>query len=216
MNDTDAPIVRFAALPESDLVPGTVYEGGAKGHQGDDPLAPLLGVGNAGGIRRLGREHAHYVALFTTQAESEWPDHFERDGQVFVYYGDQRNPGRDVFDTPRGGNRLLDEVFARAALDDMDIRSRIPPFFLFSKTGRGRDVLFDGLLVPGSGLVSPSEQLRVEAHETPNGVFKNLRATFSVLRPRVIPRGWLEDLRAGDSLTDNAPPEWFKWVAIGN
>jgi len=120
--------IPYSELSSADLVLDAVYEGGVKGNHSDDPLHPLIGVGNAGGFRPLGRGDTRYVALFSTQSEQEWPDRFSGDGSTFVYFGDQRSPGKEVEDTPRGGNKLLVDVFARVAVDRRQVRSQIPPF----------------------------------------------------------------------------------------
>jgi hypothetical protein len=70
-------------------------------------------------------------------------------------------------------------------------------------------VSFSGLLVP------VVDHLKVESHAKGGAEFKNYRATFKVLRPLVIEREWLTDLKDGNPLTHYGPAEWFKWVALG-
>jgi hypothetical protein len=208
--------IQFDLLHESNLLIDCVYRGGTKGHQGDDPLHPLLGVGNAGGFRPVGKGATSYAAIFSTGAEVDWRDRFTNSGATFVYYGDQRTPGSDLLETPRGGNRLLTEVFEKASRDSAYDRAQIPPLFLFRKTGSGRDVTFGGLLVPrASSARRSSGGLVIRSTETPGGTVLNYEATFAVLRPPVIDRAWFDDLRAGRPMTRNGPAEWFKWVAIG-
>ncbi|GAA2079838.1 hypothetical protein GCM10009821_20120 [Aeromicrobium halocynthiae] len=145
--------------------------------------------------------------------ETEWPDRFVDKGSRFVYYGDQRRPGLSVLDTPRGGNRLLARVFDLAAEGGVDDRAMIPPFFLFTKTGTGRDMIFHGLAVPslidGSGLLETTRDFG-------KGAVSNFEATFDVLRPRIIGRGWIDALRLDEPLSDHGPAEWFKWLVLGH
>lgn len=207
--------IDFDRLHEANLYIDCVYRGGTMGHQGDDPLHPLIGVGNAGGFRKVGRDVTRYAAIFSTGAEKDWPDRFSDDGQTFVYYGDQRSPGTAVLDTPRAGNRLLRQVFDLASLHTQSARAQVPPLFLFRKHLAGRDVQFHGILVPRVSAVNDEAGLVELVTQAPGGTITNYRATFAVLRPMSIDRRWFQDLRAGDPLTENAPAEWFKWIAIG-
>src|SRR5688500_195796 len=104
----------FSALASADLTVDAVYEGGSQGHKGDDVLGPLLGVGNAGGVRyrgQLAKGTMPYVVLFTTGRDTTWPDRLDVRTGVFTYYGDNKNPGRDLHDTQRGGNALMRDLF---------------------------------------------------------------------------------------------------------
>lgn len=208
--------VAFEDLTSSDLVPGWVYRGGVKGHQGDDPLHPLLGVGNAGGFRAWGKGGARYAALYSTGSEKEWPDHFIDGGDCFVYYGDQRTPGLSVLDTPRGGNRLLQQVFEQAATDRLDARAGLPPLFLFTKAGLGRDVEFHGLAVPAIHSSGSGDGLIEITRDHGSGMVSNYEAWFDVIRPPIIERAWLDDLRAGRPMSVHGPAEWFKWIVLGS
>lgn len=207
--------VAFEGLTGCDLVPGWIYRGGIKGHQGDDPLHPLLGVGNAGGFRAWGQGGTRYAALYSTGSEKEWPDHFMDGGDRFVYYGDQRKPGLAALDTPRGGNRLLRRVFEQAASDRVEDRGAIPPLFLFTKAGLGRDVEFHGLAVPAFRGRGEGKGLIEAARDFGDGPVSNYEACFDVIRPVVIERAWIDDLRAGRPLSVHGPAEWFKWIVLG-
>jgi hypothetical protein len=72
-------IVKFDELGNADLVIDAVYEGGASGHAGDDPISRLLpGSGNQGGFRAAGRtDHEKFVVLYTSGEDSDWPDHLD-------------------------------------------------------------------------------------------------------------------------------------------
>ncbi len=60
-------------------------------------------------------------------------------------------------DTKKKGNKILEMAFELlnegVHLEDM------PPFFIFKKTGVGRDVQFLGLAAPGNPKISPDRDL---------------------------------------------------------
>ena len=59
-------------------------------------------MGNAGGFRyKRSSEAPLLIALYTTGAEEDWPDSFDPLTSTFTYYGDNREPGRNLLDTPR-------------------------------------------------------------------------------------------------------------------
>jgi hypothetical protein len=102
--------VSFDDLQYADLTVEVVYLGGAQKNVGDDPLARLLPVGNQGGFRYKGspaKKSVRLVVLYTSGAEIDWPDNLDPQTGVFTYYGDNREPGRDLHDTARDGNLLL-------------------------------------------------------------------------------------------------------------
>ena len=145
-------------LVGADLVIDKVYRGEALPLVGADPIHVLLpGTGNQGGFRVANREANDgpcYVVLFSTGGESEWPDYLDIEHGYFRYFGDNRQPGKDLHDTPKGGNRFLKEIFGKLAGSEEDRRS-IPPFFLFRKVPdgtKGRPVQFLGLAGRGGVL----------------------------------------------------------------
>src|ERR1043165_828011 len=102
----DRPSVAFNHLSESDLVVGTVYRAGSTNSFGDDPISKVIGGGNRGGFRYEGTTAVpglNFVVLFTVFNEPEWPDRFEDGGRRFVYYGDNRQPGQKLHETPKRG-----------------------------------------------------------------------------------------------------------------
>src|SRR4051812_17336014 len=108
--------VRFDRLPEADLVVEAVYEGGTTGTVADDPLGRLLPCGNQGGFRYAGSKKDRalkLVVLYTSSADPDWPDALYRETGLFTYFGDNRAPGRELHETPRGGNEILRWCFAR-------------------------------------------------------------------------------------------------------
>lgn len=212
MDDSDGVTLRipFSDLPRSDLVVDAVYAAGPAPNVSADPLAKLLPCGNQGGFRYNGRtERPRLVVLFTTGADPDWPDVLDVARGLFMYYGDNKTPGRELH-APEG-NRILRGAFAAAEAR----RADVPPFFVFSKVGAGRDVRFRGLAVPGDIEGTSSEEL-VALWRTKDGQrFQNYRATFSILDVATISRAWLKDLEEGVPDSLHAPPAWKRWRATG-
>lgn len=145
--------VPYESLASADLTVGRIYKGGKQPHVGADPLHYLTGVGNSGGFRTKTVKSTGATALcvlFSTGVVSEWPDGWDSEGK-YVYFGDQREAGKDVLDTPRKGNQLLADVALWLKRGQRG-RKIVPPFLVFEKDGlgKGRDVRFEGLLVPAS------------------------------------------------------------------
>lgn len=205
--------VPFGELAAADLVLDRVYSGGTQGHAGDDAIGKLLPVGNQGGFRFKGsvvNEAVRLVVLYTSGAEVDWPDHIEPTTGDFTYYGDNRKPGKDLHDTPRGGNLLLRNIFA-ASRAGADERLKVPPVFLFERVS-GRDVMFRGLLAPGSPRLTSDEELVAVWRTTRDLRFQNYRSHFTVLQTPIVRRDWIEEIVAGNPLGDACPVEWRSWV----
>lgn len=212
-------IIPFSALAESDLIIDAVYEGRNNGNASDDPISVLLpGVGNMGGFRVSGKgPNKSFVVLYTSGEDKDWPDYFDASIGRFVYYGDNKTPGRGILDTPLGGNKILEHAYAVVHCFKNE-RKMLPPFFVFLKSPTAqcsRSVQFKGLAVPGAPQLPEIEDL-VAAWKTKNNQrFQNYRAVFTILNAPVISRRWLKDLAAGDSLSDNAPKAWANWIGTG-
>jgi hypothetical protein len=206
--------VAFADLPAADLVLERTYRGGVNRNFGDDPIFKLLPVGNQGGFRVTGsivKGTVKLVVLYTSGVEVDWPDEIDPTTGDFTYYGDNRHPGRELHDTPRGGNLLLRNVFA-ASRETAESRLTVPPVLLFQAAGSGRDVMFRGLLAPGSPRLSGDEELVAIWRTTKDHRFQNYRSHFTVLQTPVVSRAWINQILAGDPLGDACPGEWRKWV----
>ncbi|WP_304452097.1 restriction endonuclease [Nocardiopsis sp. YSL2] len=205
----------FSGLTESDLHLDAVYQGGTAGHSGDDPIARIVAkVGNQGGFRTVGspwKQTVKLAVLYSSGQEPDWPDRLDVQTGRFMYYGDNRRPGHDLHDTQRGGNRLLRDTFSAALGTDED-RSRVPPFLLFQKTGRGRDVRFRGLLAPGAEALAPEDELVALWRSTRGQRFQNYRAAFTVLDTAIVTRAWINELSEGLTTGPNAPEVWLAWV----
>ncbi|MFD7022495.1 restriction endonuclease [Promicromonospora sukumoe] len=205
--------VFFADLQMADLVLDRVCQGGSKGNMGDDPIGKLLPVGNQGGFRYKGsveKQDVRLVVLYTSGEETDWPDQLDPTTGDFTYYGDNRKPGRGLHETQRKGNLLLRDIFDWSRGDATD-RAGVPPLLLFQKSS-GRDVVFRGLLAPGSPRLESDEELVAVWRTTRDLRFQNYRAHFTMLDTPAVTRSWIDQVLARDPLGDACPPEWRAWV----
>jgi hypothetical protein len=205
----------FTDLSNADLIIDAVYEGGTKGNAGDDPLSKLMGCENQGGFRPVGARNGintKFCVLYTDLSNMDWPDRIEIETGKFFYYGDNREPGRELHDTPKKGNLIL-----RYAFDELHKGNRkvIPPFFVFTKSTKGRDVVFRGLAVPGAPDLNETEDLIAIWKLKRGNRFQNYRAVFTILDVATVSRAWIQDLHDGQPFTKNAPSVWIDWVNSG-
>jgi hypothetical protein len=208
-------VFSFESLSTADLVIDAVYEGGTKGNTGDDPLGKLIpGAGNQGGFRAVGSwETPRLAILYSSMDDADWPDFVDVYTGVFTYFGDNKRPGYDLHDTHRLGNKLLQMCFDILHSSSGD-RVRIPPFFVFTKGSKGRDVIFRGLAVPGvEG--EPADDLVAIWRSKKAERFQNYRAKFTILDTGTVSREWVVCLKAGNPLSSAAPLTWQKWVERG-
>lgn len=206
--------VPFDDLADADLVIDRHYGGGTTKTFADDPIGALAPVGNQGGFRFKGsvlKRTVRLVVLFTSGDEVDWPDRLDPTTGDFTYYGDNRRPGHELHETPRRGNLLLRDIFA-ASREGPAERREVPPILLFQKAGMGRDVVFRGLLAPGSPRLSAEEELVATWRTTSNVRFQNYRSHFTVLSVPRVRREWINEVLAGDSLGEHCPHEWKAWV----
>lgn len=207
--------IPFMDLAFSDLHVDTVYEGGKAGHIGDDPLGKLLPVGNAGGFRFVGspsKGTVRMAALFTSNADPDWPDVLDLVGGTFTYYGDNKAPGRALHDTPRKGNVFLRDVFELVGQGEPG-RRRVPPVLLFSRANFGHNMRFRGLLVPGSPAAYSEDDLVAVWRSRDGERFQNYRATWTVLDVSQLDRNAIDRWLVGD--LSAAPAPWLRWVRTG-
>jgi len=214
------PQVPFSKLPSADLTVGAVYEAGAQKTIQGEPLHRLLpGVGNQGGFRAAGsvkKGSVRYAVLFTSGEDPDWPDGLEDETGVFIYFGDNKSPGAELHATTRSGNSLLKACFD-ALHGQPPARDLIPPFFVFTKAtaGGGRSVKFLGLAIPGAAGIPPGNDL-VAIWRTAEGErFQNYRAAFTILDVGTIPRAWIDDLAAGQTLGPACPKAFQVFVQKG-
>jgi hypothetical protein len=205
----------FSSIVTADLVIDAVYEGGTKGNSADDVLGKLIpGAGNQGGFRQVGGwTSPRLVVLYSSMDDPDWPDFIDIYTGVFTYFGDNKRPGRALHEHQRHGNELLRSCF-EILHNAPGQRVKIPPFLVFTKGDKGRDVIFRGLAVPGvEG--DPTDDL-VAIWRTKGGQrFQNYRAKITILDTGVVIRQWIEALRTGDPLHASAPSAWLKWIDKG-
>lgn len=207
--------IPFSELPKAELIVNTTYEGGTKGNAGDDPLSKLLGSGNQGGFRPVGSLEGNkikFCILYSDLSKKDWPDRIEVETGKFFYYGDNREPGRDIHDTPKKGNLILHRAFDQLHKGN---RKDIPPFFVFTKGTKGRDVVFRGLAVPGAVDVSETEDLTATWKQKGENKFQNYEAVLTILNVENISRAWIQNLHEGKKFSENAPDVWLNWVNTG-
>lgn len=213
--------VPFSQLDSVDLIVETVYKGGVGSSAANEPLHHLFPkCGVSGGFRKVNRQDGSdkpaYVILYTTMGELEWPDYLDAETGVFRYYGDNREPGREITDTKLKGNALLEDVYA--LLNGAGDLKDIPPFFIFKKTGVGRDVQFLGLAAPGNPKISPDRDLVAFWRTMGDSRFQNYESYFTVLDTGSMPisRKWLESLIFDhENNLSFAPAAWKRFVEKG-
>lgn len=197
----DGRIVPFAEVARAPLIVDAIYQGDRKGSAADDPLPRLLDVSNQGGFRYRGSlENLSLVVLKTSLDDPDWPDSLDRESGTFIYFGDNKRPGRGLHETRRFGNELLRRFFDRLHVGDAGRRS-IPPIFVFSGTGEWRDVRFLGLAVPGGPDIENFDDLVAVWRSSEGLRFQNYRARFTILDVAEIPRLWIDDLIKGQDLS---------------
>lgn len=213
--------VQFDDLENSDLFIDCIYKGGPAPNISAEPFHKLIpGCENSGGFRKKLREDGSgkyaYVVLYTSMEELEWPDFLDEETGIFRYYGDNREPGRELTDTKKKGNKILETVFALlnegVNLEDM------PPFFLFKKTGVGRDIQFLGLAAPGNPKISPDRDLVAFWRTVKDKRFQNYEAYFTVLDTGEMPiyRKWIESLiKDHENNLNYAPDVWKRFIKQG-
>ena len=213
--------IAFENLDNADLVIECIYKGGTDPNLSSEPLHKLIPkCGNSGGFRATkrvdGSNKYAYVVLYTSMEELEWPDYLDKETGLFRYYGDNRTPGRALIDTGKKGNRILEQVFETLNIGQ-DLED-IPPFFIFRKTGNGRDMQFLGLAAPGNPKLSSDKDL-VAFWRTMNGNrFQNYEAYFTVIDTgkEPIQRKWIDSLIYDhDNNLDYAPENWIKFIKEG-
>lgn len=209
--------VPFHELEGADLQIDQIYKGGMAGNAGDDPIGQLLKVGNQGGFRFKGsvtKGTVQLICLYSDEKHVDWPDELDASTGMFTYFGDNREPGRELHDTPRKGNLALRQVFELAA-GDRFTRAQCPPIFIFTKAGTGRDVVFRGLAVPGPPSGRVDDGLVALWRSSSDRRFQNYRASFTILDIPLISRGWINGHIRGTPTSGDAPQAWLDWISTG-
>lgn len=213
--------VEFDKLDTADLIVDCIYKGGNVSNMSSEPFHKLIpGCENAGGFRKKLREDGSgkyaYVVLYTSMEELEWPDYLDEETGIFRYYGDNRQPGRQLTDTKKKGNLILENTFG--LLNSGKELNDIPPFFVFKKTGNGRDIQFLGLAAPGNPKISPDKDLVAFWRTISEKRFQNYEAYFTILNTGATPilRKWIEALIYDhENSIQYAPEAWVKFQKDG-
>jgi hypothetical protein len=204
---------KFEDLPYCELIVDAIYESDGSTISGE-PITKLLGVGNQGGFRLLGKgSQKKLVVLYTTGEDSDWPDILDIATGKFLYFGDNKVPGSDLHD--KLGNVLLRDTFDSLHAQN---RSSIPPFFVFRKfalDGKPRSVQFKGLAVPGFNGMTSNEDLIAIWRNSNGQRFQNYRAVFTILNVGKISREWIKDISQLSISSYNMPDEYRAWVSNG-
>jgi hypothetical protein len=181
------------------------------------------GINNTSGFRPKSRvggattsTECAFCVLVTNLGETEWPDAIDRETGSFIYYGDNRSPGKRINETRVGGNLLLERTYF---LLHSGARSSIPPFLCF-ESFQGVDGMymrFLGLAAPGATGVSGLEDLVAVWRTTDGARFQNYRGLLTILDAPIVKHAWLEDLVAGVAPADSrhCPNAWGRWVKSG-
>jgi len=121
--------IAFEKLKTADLFVDAVYESNGATNLNGDVLSKLMSVGTQGPVNiRNQKGKAAYIVLESTNKHPDWLDNIDYESGIIQYYGDNREPGRELHDSKRGGNKVLRDVFEM--LQD-NRRQEIPPFFYF-------------------------------------------------------------------------------------
>ena len=183
---------------------------------GADALGRLLPVGNSGGFRYRMRGPAAALAncalIACTEDEPNWADHLDVETGRFTYYGDNRRPGHELHETPRGAIDCSDKLFDAVRSGN---RSAVPPLFIFTTTGvwtrssLSRSSSAGSTEPSGDGRSHRSLENRVGEPST--------ELQGRVHRPRRGrgARAWIVDLLARNPMSPNTPTVWADFVTSG-
>lgn len=213
----------FTELASANLVIDAIYESGrdtGSSYLGE-PLHHLIpGIGTQGGFRRRKGVDTSIVGMVLTSngSEPDWPDYLNPVDGTYVYFGDNRSPGRALHDTYQRGNKTLADAFELAAAGDPESRRKVPLTLIFESAGNARDMIFRGLAVPGSKHFGPEDALVAVWRNTKGERFQNYRAFFTILNCGEISGEWVRDVFASrklDLLDDRIPLAFRHWIETG-
>jgi hypothetical protein len=196
----------------------------------------VKGAANQGGFRYIknpnpkpGETPYLAVILFSTGKQRLWRDESDNDRGVYVYYGDQNQPGKDILDTPKKGNKFLSDLFTLASSGKAEDRKKIPPVFIFDRFGAGTyDFVFRGLAIPGVSVLPSRDWLTafyLRENRKDNPVL-NFKALFTIANLQAgspaypnhsfISLEWLNDIQAGKAYESRfAPKVWKRYIDTG-
>ncbi len=206
---------KFDELGKVDLIIDALYLSGNKGNVNDDPVNKIMGCGNQGGFRFLGnsaRLKYKLAILYSSLDDPDWPDSLDSETGIFTYFGDNKTPGHELHS--KKGNKLLSFVYSTIHKFEVD-RTVVPPFFVFTKGIRNRDVIFRGLAAPGATGVPATDDL-LAIWKNKNGLrFQNYKSVFTILDIPIISYKWIDELKNGNLLGKSCPDKWRLWIETG-
>lgn len=218
-NSRDNIVFEYNELTSAPLIVKAVYKakGNSNGIMGE-PLTKLLKVGNMGGFRISGslkNDCINYVVLFSTLVEPNRPDSINEDKNIVTYYGDNRKFGNDLTKTKKQGNSILEYIFKMKHIKEFE---KLPPVFLFTRFGHGRDVQFRGLLFPGYIDCNYNDDLIAYWYYSGDKSLQNYKAIFSLIKCNYISRSWLNDIsnKSGNSSNIIRFSAWKKIIRSFN
>lgn len=205
-------IFEFENLENANLIVDALYKGGDAGNVSDEPLTKIFNIGNLGGFRKSGSVNPwnlNYVVLTSSMNDLDWPDYLDFRNGLLFYFGDNKKPGQELHDTHHKGNLILKTCFDKIDCGEFD---KVPPFFIFTKSGNGRDTIFRGLAVPGAISFEATDNLVAVWKTSGNSRYQNYKAVFTVLDVNEINKDWIVDLENGNIFTDNTPKVFKHWA----
>jgi hypothetical protein len=212
----------FEEVKSADLIIDAIYEGSREGSlsYGGEPLHHLIpGLGTQGGFRKRKGLETPIVGMVLTSngSEPDWPDFLNPVDGTYIYFGDNRSPGKALHDTKARGNQTLAEAFELAA-GGKDARSKCPIILIFEAAGVNRDMIFRGLAVPGSKHYGPNDALVAIWRHTKGERFQNYRAVFTILNSGEISGDWIREVfekRVLDMSDQRIPFAYRQWIETG-
>ena len=205
-------VFEFENLENAKLIFDALYKGGVSGNAGDEPLTKMFNVGVSGGFRKSGTVNPwdiNYVVLTSSMSDPDWPDYLDLRNGLLFYFGDNKTPGNDLHETHHKGNLILKRCFDKIDQGDFD---GIPPFFLFTKGGVGRDTIFRGLAIPVANSYEATDNLVAVWKTSGNTRYQNYKAVFTILDVNEIKKDWINDLEDGNVFTVNTPKVFTQWA----
>lgn len=172
-------------------------------------------MSNQGGFRIVGtREEPKLVVMTTSLSDPDWPDEIDPETGLVTYFGDNKEPGHALHETPRYGNLLLRYMFEKAHGDRED-REKCPPVLIFARAGSWRDMVFLGLAVPGAPTLDANEDLVAIWRSRAGQRFQNYRAKLTILDEPQVSADWIAEIVDGNPLGNACPDAWRDWVNTG-
>ena len=159
------------------------------------------------------KNNVRCLILYTTMSDPDWPDTLDLSTGTFIYYGDNKHPGKGLPPNPQEGEPCAEPIVRernncrRAGIHPAD-----PP--VLKGTQRCRCPI---PRATGSRFVAvpQDEQLVAIWRSTREQRFQNYRAAFAVLNVAAVPRAWLNEIADGKPTGATAPKAWRKWVRTG-